>query len=92
MSTLQFDPSERRLENEAKKLLPPTPGQIEQAKRRASRRDDGLYIAGAIFVTLGLGLIRLYLAPIALGCFCLLTPLLGLTQSFLRGVRAGVRR
>jgi len=91
MSTLQFNSSARQESVPAP--LPPTPKQIEQAKRRKSFRDDVLYYAGAVLVTLGLGEIRIYLAPIALGCFCLLTPLLGLAQSFLRGIRAsGGRR
>jgi hypothetical protein len=53
-----------------------------------ARRSDAFYIAGAVLVAAGLGWIRIYLAPIALGCFCLLFPLLELTTGFIRGLRA----
>lgn len=53
-----------------------------------SRRSDLLYIAGAVLVAAGLGWIRLYLAPIALGCLCLVFPVLELATGFIRGLRA----
>ena len=91
MSTLQFDRSERRLPNDVAK--PPCKEEMEKAaQRRSSLRDDVLYIAGAVLVTMGLGELRIYLAFISLGAFCLLTPLLGLAQSFLRGIRPQPRR
>jgi predicted acyltransferase len=68
-------------------------GEAERAellKKQAAqaRRSDGLYIAGAVLFAVGLGWIRIYLAPIALGCFCLLFPLLELATGFIRGLRA----
>lgn len=68
----------------------PRPKAIEQQKKAAAqeRRSDALYIAGAVLVAAGLGCIRFYLAPIALGVFCLVLPLLELTTGFIRGLRA----
>ncbi len=62
----------------------------EQKKRQAlqERRSDVLYIAGALLVAFGFGCIHHYLAPIAMGIFCLIFPLLELAKSFIRGLRA----
>jgi hypothetical protein len=72
----------------------PTPAELRARRTRASRRSDALYIGGAILVAAGLGCIRFYLAPIALGAFCLVFPVLELVTGFLRGLRspAGARR
>jgi hypothetical protein len=61
--------------------------QVERRKK-AEGRSDTLYIAGAILVAAGVGMIRFYLAPIALGFFCLLLPALELATGFVRGLRA----
>lgn len=62
--------------------------EMKAKQKRAARRSDALYVAGAVLVAAGLGCIRLYLAPIALGAFCLLLPLLELATGFIRGLRA----
>ena len=65
--------------------------QAEDAKiqrRRAERRSDALYVAGGVLISAGLGFVRFYLAPIALGVFCLVFPALELTTGFIRGLRA----
>lgn len=69
----------------------------EQKKRQAmqERRSDVLYIVGGLLVAFGLGCIRYYLAPIALGCFCLIFPSLEIAKGFIRGLRSpvgGLRR
>jgi hypothetical protein len=56
--------------------------------KRSARRSDALYISGAVLVAAGLGWIRLYLAPIALGAFCLVFPALELATSFVRSLRS----
>jgi len=63
-------------------------------QRRAARRSDALYWAGVVLVACGLGEIRFYLAPIAIGFFCLVIPSLELAAGFIRGLRAapGQRR
>jgi hypothetical protein len=62
--------------------------ELLKKRERAARRSDTLYIAGAVLVAAGLGLIRIYLAPIALGVFCLILPGLELATGFIRGLRA----
>ena len=62
-----------------------------QAKRQ-ERRSDALYIAGAAVVTLGVGLMEWKWALIVGGAFLLLTPMLGLASSFIKGLRVVVRR
>jgi hypothetical protein len=57
------------------------------AKKRAERRSDVLYIAGAALITIGAGMIRIYLAPIAAGCFAMLLPMMEVVTAFVRGVR-----
>jgi hypothetical protein len=65
--------------------------QAEDAKiqrQRAERRSDALYIAGGVLISAGLGFVRFYLAPIALGIFCLVFPALELITGFIRVLRA----
>jgi hypothetical protein len=62
--------------------------ELLKKRRRSARRSDALYIAGAVLVAAGLGCIRFYLAPIALGVFCLILPGLELATGFIRGLRA----
>jgi hypothetical protein len=57
-------------------------------QQRSARRSDALYVAGALLVAAGLGCIRFYLAPIALGVFCLIFPGLELATGFIRGLHA----
>ncbi|HEY3972332.1 MAG TPA: hypothetical protein VGM18_04960 [Candidatus Sulfotelmatobacter sp.] len=67
-------------QNEKDKLL--------KAKRRSELRDDVLYVAGALLVTAGVGLLRISWAFIAAGFFCMLLPLLQLATGFIRGLRS----
>ena len=61
--------------------------ELKAKQKRAAQRSDALYIAGAVLIAAGLGWIRLYLAPIALGVFCLVFPVLELATGFIRGLR-----
>jgi hypothetical protein len=60
-----------------------------KAKRRNELRQDSLYIAGAVLVTIGVGMIRVKFALMTAGAFCLLFPLLEVASGFIRGLRAG---
>lgn len=62
--------------------------EVKAREKRHARRADALYVAGAALVTLGAGMIRFYLAPIAAGCFCLVFPAIDLLLGFSRGARA----
>jgi hypothetical protein len=64
---------------------------IKELQQRHARRADLLYIAGAALVVAGAGMIRLYLAPIAAGCFCLVFPAIDLVTGFVRGARPSVQ-
>jgi hypothetical protein len=65
----------------------PTPAELLQAKKRAEKRSDVLYIVGAALISIGLGTVHSYLAPIAAGFFTMLPPLLELAAGFIRGLR-----
>lgn len=67
---------------------PVQPEELKAQRKRAALRSDLLYWSGVVLVAAGLGWIRHYLAPIALGVFCLLFPVLELTTGFIRGLRA----
>lgn len=58
-----------------------------QAKRRSELRSDALYIVGAMLVTAGVAMVRVKLALMTAGAFCLLFPLLELATGFIRGLR-----
>lgn len=60
----------------------------EQKAKKAARRSDVLYFAGAALVTAGVSMIRIRYGLITLGAFCLLLPMLELATSFIRGLRA----
>ena len=62
--------------------------ELKAQQRRAARRSDALYWAGVVLVACGLGFIRFYLAPITIGFFCLVFPMLELATGFIRGLRA----
>lgn len=66
----------------------PNADELKAQQRRHARRADALYIAGALLVVMGAGMIRLYLAPIAAGVFCLVFPVIDLLTGFTRGARA----
>jgi hypothetical protein len=67
--------------------------ELKAKRQRAERRSDALYVAGAVLMSAGLGWIRIYLALIALGIFCLVFPALELITGFIRGLRSpGGRR
>jgi hypothetical protein len=62
--------------------------ELKAKQKRAARRYDVLYWAGVVLVACGVGEIRFYLAPIAIGFFCLVIPSLELAAGFIRGLRA----
>ncbi len=62
--------------------------ELTKRKRAAELRSDVLYIAGAVMVTVGLGMLRIAAGLIAGGCFCLLLPCLELATGFIRGLHA----
>jgi len=61
--------------------------ELKAKQKRAGQRSDALYIAGAVLIAAGLGWIRICLAPITLGVFCLVFPVLELATGFIRGLR-----
>jgi hypothetical protein len=65
----------------------PKQEELAKAKRRAALRSDLLYLAGAVLVTIGVGLIRVKFGLITAGGFCLLPPGLELASGFIRGLR-----
>ncbi len=67
---------------------PPSKEEAAKAQRRASFRDDAMYIAGAVLVTVGAGMVRPWAAFFAAGVFLLLIPVLQLVTGFIRGLRA----
>jgi hypothetical protein len=68
------------------------PEEMKKAKRRAELRSDLLYVAGALLVTSGVAMIRVKLALMTAGGFCLLFPMLELATGFIRGLRVPPRR
>jgi hypothetical protein len=71
---------------------PVQPEELKAQRRRAALRSDALYIVGAVLVAAGLGEVRFFLAPIALGLSCLIFPVLELATGFIRGLRLLPRR
>jgi hypothetical protein len=65
----------------------PLPMDRAAQQKRAARRSDALYVAGAVLVTVGVGMFRIRLGMIVAGGFCLLLPLLEISGSFIRGLR-----
>lgn len=62
--------------------------EVAQAKRRASFREDAMYLAGAVLITAGAGMIRPWAGLFAAGFFFLLVPMLQIVTGFVRGLRA----
>ena len=70
---------------------PPKPEEILAARRRQEAKLDGLYVAGAVLVVVGIATMRgggLAYAAIAGGAFCLFFPVTEILMSFIRGLRS----
>jgi hypothetical protein len=74
---------------------PSKPEEILAARRRHETKSDGLYVAGAVLVVLGIATMRgggIALAAIAAGVFCLFLPLTEILMSFIRGLRSSAAK
>jgi len=62
--------------------------ELLNARKKAERRADILYVAGAVLVTIGMGMARMRYGFITAGAFCVLLPLMELVSGFIKGLRA----
>ena len=65
---------------------------LREQHERQAQRSDALYVAGAAFVSVGVGFYSWKISLVVVGMFCLLPPVLELASGFLKGMRYTPRR